>query len=898
MKINELAREQVFQSLVTAENGLPEEEAGRRLEEFGPNAIRAAGRRPLALRLLAQFTHFLAVLLWIAAGLSFLSAHYNPDEGMLHLGVAIVAVIILNAVFTFIQEERAERALDALRRLLPYQVRVVRSGVERSAPAEEVVPGDVVVLSEGDKVPADVRLVEAHGMRVNNASLTGESDPVVRRTDPFPGDPINSPNIAFAGTTVVGGNGRGIAYATGMRTEFGRIAQLTGTVTPGLSPLQREIVKITRIVAAIAVVMGVVFFGFGHLAGRGFWENFLFAVGIIVANVPEGLLPTVTLALAMGSQRMAKRNALIKNLTSVETLGSVSVICTDKTGTLTRNRMAAARIWVGGELKDPAAAAATDAHRHLLLCAALCNNAAIRNGEEHGDPTEAALLRMARQGTDSRPARRLAEVPFDADRKMMSTAAVVGDRTFVFAKGALERLVPLCTHIMTGGGTEFLDESSRSDITHAYHVLMDMGLRVLAFAFRNADGERLSDESSIERDLVFLGLVGLQDPPRPEVPGAIAKCRDAGIRIIMITGDASRTALAIARQIGLVRESPLVIESAEFARMGDRELKEKLKQQEIIFSRMTPKYKLRVVSLLKDEGETVAVTGDGVNDAPALKRADIGIAMGRAGTDVAKEAADMVLLDDNFATIVSAVEEGRAVYDNIRKFISYIFASNIPEIVPYLAYVLFRIPLPLTILQILAVDLGTDMLPALALGAEKPDPGIMRRPPRRRTERLLSPGLLARSYLFLGPIEAAACLFGFFWVLGRGGWSWGEPLGAADPLYLRATTACLTGIIITQVANVFACRSSRESVFTIGWTTNRFIFLGIAAELVLQVLIVYHPWGNLVFRTAPLPLTVWFVLVPFAVLLLALEELRKLVFRRLSPADSAGKSHRGPELHI
>jgi sodium/potassium-transporting ATPase subunit alpha len=385
-----------------------------------------------------------------------------------------------------------------------------------------------------------------------------------------------------------------------------------------------------------------------------------------------------------------------------------------------------------------------------------------------------------------------------------------------------------------------------------------------------------------ESDLIFLGLMGLQDPPRPEVPEAIAKCHEAGVRIIMITGDASRTALAIARQIRLVRGTPVLVEGSTFSQIGDRELKEKLAQPEVLFTRMTPKHKMRVVSILKEEGEVVAVTGDGVNDAPALKRADIGIAMGITGTDVAKEAADMVLLDDNFATIVNAIEEGRTVYENIKKFITYIFASNIPEAVPYLSYILLRIPLPLTIMQILAVDLGTDMLPALALGAEKPTPGIMKQPPRKPAERLITFSLIARAYLFLGPLEAVACMFGFFWVLHGGGWAWGTEIAATNPLYLRATTACLTAIIVCQMANVFACRSMRESVFTIGWTTNRLIFLGVAVELLLQLFIVYHPWGNAVFGTASLPLTAWLVLIPFAFALLVAEELRKFAVRRMT----------------
>jgi sodium/potassium-transporting ATPase subunit alpha len=386
--------------------------------------------------------------------------------------------------------------------------------------------------------------------------------------------------------------------------------------------------------------------------------------------------------------------------------------------------------------------------------------------------------------------------------------------------------------------------------------------------------------ADIENSMVFAGLIGLEDPPRPEVSEAIKKCTEAGIKVIMITGDGGRTAGAIAREIGLIEGSPLVIEGHEFNQMSDSELREKLLKKEVIFARMTPKDKMRVVSILKDEGEIVAVTGDGVNDAPALKKADIGIAMGISGTDVAKEASDMILLDDNFATIVNAVEEGRTVYENIKKFITYIFASNIPEAVPYLAYILFKIPLPLTIIQILAVDLGTDMLPALALGAEKPTPGVMKQPPRKLREKLLDQHVITRAYLFLGLIEATACMFGFFYVLYHGGWTWGTMIPSGNILYLQATTACLTAIIITQTGNVFACRSSKESIFSIGIFSNRLIFYGIMAELMLQLFIVYHPFGNRIFGTAPLGLDIWLILIPFSIMLLAAEEIRKFYVRK------------------
>src|SRR5574341_158415 len=875
MKINELTREQVFQSLVTSGRGLAEDEAKRRLVEFGRNEIRKVKRKPLALSFLAQFTHFLAVLLWVAAGLSFLSEYFKPGEGMLTLGVAIVAVIVINAVFTFIQEYRAEKALEALKKLLPFRVTVMRSGQEREIAADEVVPGDLIVLSEGDKVPADVRLIEVNELSVNNSSLTGESEPISRGAGPFPGDPINSPNIAFAGTAVVSGGGTGVVYATGMRTEFGRIAHLTGTVTPGLSPLQREIVRITRVVAVIATVTGVVFFAVGWLTGKTFWQNFLFAIGIIIANVPEGLLPTVTLALAMGSQRMAKRNALIKTLTSVETLASVTVICTDKTGTLTQNRMSVKQAAVLGAMTD-------EAKKRLFMVAMHCNR--VREASGKGEPMETALYAAAREVLGPQQCKKIREFPFDSERKRMSVVGSFSEGVLVLAKGAPESVLPLCTRSVIDGKVTTFDEPLKTRASDLYHSLMDRGLRVLAFAYREVfSGEELPDKVTAEQDLIFAGLIGLEDPPRPEVPEALRKCGEAGIRIIMITGDASRTATAIAREIGLVTGEPTVIEGADFAAMTDRDLRDALAKPEVLFTRMTPKHKLRVVNILKDEGERVAVTGDGVNDAPALKRADIGIAMGLSGTDVAKEAADMVLLDDNFATIVNAVEEGRAIFENIRKFITYIFAHLTPEAVPYILYAIFNIPLPITVMQILAIDLGTETIPALALGVERPEANIMKYPPRPRQHGLIDRALLLRSYVFLGLVGTVGALSAYFLVLHQGGWSWGMTLPLDHPLVRQASTATFLGIVLMQVGNVFACRSSRDSVFSRGFFSNRLIFIGIGFEILLQFLIVYHPWGNEIFSTAPLPAAVWFALVPFAVFLLFAEEARKFLVRRLRP---------------
>ncbi|MDO9288772.1 MAG: cation-transporting P-type ATPase [Thermodesulfovibrionales bacterium] len=876
MKIHDLTKEEVFRTLVTSADGLSEEEAKRRLAEFGYNEIEEVKKKPLIFKFLSQLTHFLAILLWVAALFSFLSEYIHPGEGMLTLGLAIVGVIFINAIFAFIQEYRVEKALAAMKKLLPFYVRVLRNGKEAEISAREVVPGDVVTLMEGDKVPADIRIIETNEIKVNNAPLTGESEPVGRTKEPFSGELINSQNIAFAGTMVVSGSAKGIIFSTGMRTEFGRIAHLTSAVEPGLSPLQKEIVKATRVVATIAAAVGIFFFLLGFVIGRTFWENFIFAIGITVALIPEGMLPTVTLALAMGSQRLAKRNALIKNLASVETLGSVSVICTDKTGTLTQNKMEVKK--VAGLCDNAPEKVQGISLFHISL---LCNNTKEAEGNLKGEPTEVALYKAAVDSIGHIENKRLKEFPFDSDRKRMSIINSMRDATYVLAKGAPESILQISSYCFKGKDIVPFNKALEEKSVELYHSLMDQGLRVLAFAYREVkSGEVIANKEEAERDMIFIGFIGLEDPPRPEVAEAIQKCREAGIRIIMITGDGSRTAAAIAKEIGLIQGKATIVEGAEFLKMSDAELHNVLSNEEIIFSRMTPKHKLRVVNVLKEQGERVAVTGDGVNDAPALKRADIGVSMGITGTDVAKEASDMVLLDDNFATIVNAIEEGRTVYENIKKFITYIFASNIPEAVPYLAYILLRIPLPLTIMQILAIDLGTDMLPALALGSEKPTPGIMKQPPRKAKERLLNMPLISRAYLFLGPIEAIACMFGFFWILYGGGWTWGTMLPTNNILYMQATTACLTAIIITQIGNVFACRSSKEPVLSIGFFSNRLIFIGIIVELLLQLFIVYHPWGNKIFSTAPIPLSVWLLLIPFMFLVFFAEELRKFLNRR------------------
>jgi sodium/potassium-transporting ATPase subunit alpha len=913
--MNRLSVEDVLKRMETGSGGLSIDEARRRLAQYGPNVLTTPNRYSTLRGLSRHFTHFLAVLLWIAAGLAFAANAMRPGEGMATLGWAIVGVIVINAVFAFLQEYKAERAAHALQLVLPDKAWVVRAGQSVEVPRSDMVPGDVLLLEEGERVPADARLIEATGMRMDNAALTGESQPQRRAADATDnGHWLDTPNLVFAGTTVLSGHGRAVIMATGMRTEFGKIARLTTTVESSLSPLQQEIITVTRVVAAISLAMGAAFFGIGMWSGLGFWISAIFGIGIIVANVPEGLLPTVTLSLAMSSLRMAKRQALIKHLSSVETLGCTTVICTDKTGTLTENRMKVDRFYADGLVIESRegcfltrgkVVGNAEAERWQSLFDVLlhCHNAKRVQRPDgryglNGDPTEVALLEFAvEHGLAHRPPlRRMGELAFDADRKRMSTLHWSEGRLMAFTKGAPESVVAVCARTLAKGEVLPMTPHERSRVLDQSRKFAEQAYRVMAVAMREvAHQPEHIEVETIEEDLTFLGLVALMDPPHPEVPEAIVKCRAAGVRVVMITGDHPLTALAIARKIGLVPEQDRrrstgfvpVIEGSQLDRMSDEHLRQLLTpsrsgEPDPVFARMAPRHKLRVVSILKDMDEVVAVTGDGVNDAPALKKANIGVAMGIAGTDVAKETADIILLDDNFATIVSAIEEGRAVYDNIRRFTTYILASNVPEIVPFLGYGFFGLPLALTIPQVLAVDLGTDMIPALGLGTERPHPDIMTRPPRPRTERLLGRSLLLRSYLFLGLIEAVIAMGGFFLYLSSHGWVWGAELDWSSPLYQEATTVTLTGIVLAQVVNVFICRSDRSSIFRLGWLSNPLILWGIAFEVTTLLVLIYTPLGHNVFGTRSLSAWIFAPLTFGAMLLLLAEESRKWIAVRLS----------------
>ena len=900
--------------------GLSQEEARRRLAAYGDNRLHVSRHLPLLRSFFSQFTHFLAILLWIAAGLSFLTEYLQPGEGVAAVGWVIVGVIVINAVFAFVQEFKADRAMQTLQQLLPATAWVLRAGQTFEVPRTELVPGDILLLEEGQQVPADACLIDAVGMRVDNAALTGESLPKRRTTVPAPdGQLTDSPNLVFAGTTIVSGHGQAVVYATGMQTEFGKIAHLSTTVEQGTSPLQQEIASLSRVVGIVSFVMGALFFVVSLSMGLGLWISAIFGIGLIAANVPEGLLPTVTFALAMASQRMAKRRAIIKQLTSVETLGCTTVICTDKTGTLTENRMRVDRLYLDAmeiESKDGcllvvgrvASAVESVQWKDFFDALTHCHNVTrVRHPDGHlvatGDPTEVALVEFALEhgllhGT---PLPRMGELPFDADRKRMTTLHWRQGRLVAFVKGAPESIIPLCHDKHHEGLTSAMTSADRSRLLAQSRRFAQQAYRVLAVAMRDiAQGTEPLESETIERDLTFLGLVAMIDPPHREVPEAVMRCHRAGIRVIMITGDHPLTAVAIARKIGLApsedsRIGPVVIpviEGSQLDAMTDDQVRRLLTpsrpgEREPIFARMVPRQKMRVVSLLKEMGWIVAVTGDGVNDAPALRKADIGIAMGITGTDVAKETADMILLDDNFATIVNAIEEGRAVFSNIRKFVTFVFSSNVAEMLPYLSYGLFRAPLALTVPQLLAIDLGTNMVPAIALGSEQPHPGIMDMPPRPRTERLMDKRLFLRVFGFLGLIEGAIALSAFFWFLHVQGWHWGNQLDWSSPLYREATTVTFAAIVLAQVANAFASRSDRVSIIRLGFSTNPLTLLGVAVAVALLGAIIYTPIGNWMFGTSPLPLWTWLLLLLGSTSLLLAEEARKLLAAKLRAEQAA-----------
>lgn len=893
--------------------GLTQTQVANQRQQFGENILAKPKKTPALLVFLRNFTHLMAILLWVGGSVAFVA-------GMPQLGIAVYLVNVINGSFSYWQERQASKASEALANMLPSYVRVLRDGHDQKILAQEVVPGDILLLGEGDKISADARLLTADDLQVDQSTLTGESQTVRKHVQPLAITQVpiaEYANIVYAGTNVVQGSARALVFATGMATQFGSIAALTQGTKEEVSPLQQQLNRLTKQISLISISLGVIFF----LAAVFFVQEpvalaFIFALGMVVAFIPEGLLPTVTLSLAMAVQRMAKKHALVKKLSAVETLGSTSVICTDKTGTLTQNEMTISRIFsqgteylvsgIGYEPKGEICTVAgenVDQNPHLqalVRMGALCTNARILaptaenpHYQVLGDPTEASLLVLAEKNHQNLTALfqqypRLRELAFDSRRKRMSTIHHWQQQEVLYCKGAPKEVLELCTTIQSEHGQSPLTSEQFSEIMNMNDEYARQGLRVLAIAQRELQGLELPKQKSkytpelLEQDMTFIGLVAMSDPPRLEVKAAVEKCHQAGIKIIMMTGDYGLTAESIARQIGIV-DTPTVqvVSGIELANLSEAEL-ETVLQEPVIFARVAPEQKLRIVEALQAQKQIVAMTGDGVNDAPALKKADIGVAMGISGSDVAKESADMILLDDNFASIVAAIEEGRTVYRNIRKFILYILNSNVPEAVPSAMFLLSRgfIPLPLTIMQILAIDLGTDMVPALGLGVEKNEIDVMNQPPRPPHERLLNRNVLVKAFLWYGMLEGAVLALAYFFVNWNAGWPAIPLAGEMDPVYIQATTMALGSIVFSQIGMVMNCRTQTQSVFSVGLWTNSRINLGILIEVVLFALIVYVPFLQTIFHTAPLNVIDWLFLCIWPIIIVAIEEARKAFVRR------------------
>ncbi|MEI6291082.1 MAG: cation-transporting P-type ATPase, partial [Chloroflexota bacterium] len=902
--IYSLSIKEIFEALETGPEGLSTTEALSRRSLYGENRLSEQHDIPTWIKLAGYLIHPQAGILTVAAILAFIARDVI-------LGFVILTLTLANALFSFWRQYRAEKAIEKLQELLPSYAHIMRNGKDEHIPAIETVPGDLLILEEGDNIPADARVIEEYGLRTNNSTLTGESIPARKLADTSHLEGISEldqPNLIFAGTSVSAGTGKAIVYGTGMLTQFGRIANLTQSIEEEPSPFQLELKHLTQVITYIAFGIGAIVFLVGYYSGIGLSieKLFLFTLGIIVAVIPEGLPATLTLSLAAAVQRLALKGVLAKKLTIVETLGTVSVICTDKSGTLTQNQMTVRDIWTSGKKvkvtgvgyepvgdfkPSPKQQSWENTLTFLLQAATCCNNSRLNpptlehpNWTSLGDQTEAAMKVVAlkanvkeNQTTELFP--RIHEIPFDARRKRMTTIHRASKFDIAFVKGAPREVLQLCTKIQINDDVIELDNKYRAEILSANDEYARSALRVLAVASRELPVKTGPyTEESIEKDLTFIGLIAMMDPPRPEVEAAVKICNQAGIRIVMITGDYGLTAESLARRVGMITtQNPRIITGAELDEINDNQL-QSLLEEEVILARMAPEHKMRLVSAFQSRGDVVAVTGDGVNDAPALRKANVGIAMGIVGTDVAKEAADIILTNDNFGAIVAAIEEGRAIFDNIRKFITYIFSSNIPELAPFVVTASFtQIPLALKVRQILAIDLGTDLLPALALGMESPEPDIMQKPPRNMGVKLIDNGLLARSFLWLGMIETVLCYVGFLSVyLFSGNWEMLHlPIPPLPfPSFLKlvlspaaangmAVTVFHAGVVLSQAGNAFACRSEKTKNSRLGWFGNRYLLLGVLVELLGIWSIINYEFLAKNFEHVFIPYRYWFGLFLF-----------------------------------
>jgi len=840
----------ILSELNTTEKGLAHDEAARRLEEYGPNELEEKKRKNLLMMFIDQFKDFMIMVLITAAIVSGMIGEVADT-------IAIIVIVILNAIIGFVQEYRAEKAMEALKKMAAPSATVMRNGAPLDIAASEIIPGDIVILEAGKVVPADMRIFDSASLQIEEAALTGESVPVSKHVESITEEGIllgDRKNIAFKGTVVTYGRGKGIVVATGMKTELGKIATLLQEEEEVKTPLQKRLASFGKRLALVILGICAIVFTAGLMRGEPTLLMLLTAISLAVAAIPEALPAVVTISLALGAKKMVRQNSLIRKLPAVETLGSVTYICSDKTGTLTMNRMTVEEIYVDGEIlklrereteaKGYSPENISDPTALFLIAMALSNDARkTADGEFIGDPTEVAMLSAAEEAGFGKQALRgiyprVEEIPFDSERKLMTTFHRWGDGYISFTKGAVDVIIGKVSSILTGTDGETLDEAK------VQHVNMRMaadGLRVLGFAMRTWEEmpEKI-DVASVENDLVLIGLVGMMDPPREEAKEAVALCKKAGVRPVMITGDHPVTARTIAQRLGILDEdASAVITGRELDKLSLEEFEERVDHIRV-YARVAPEQKLKIVKALQDRGQFVAMTGDGVNDAPALKRADIGVAMGITGTDVSKEASHMILLDDNFATIVKAVKWGRRIFDNIRKFIKYTMTSNAGEIWTIFLAPFFGLPIPLLPIHILWINLVTDGLPGLALAAEPAEKNVMDRPPRHPKESIFARGLGAQ-VIWVGLLMGGTCIFTQAWAITTGHGHW--------------QTMVFTVLCLSQMGNVLALRSETESFFRQGLFTNKPLLGAVLLTFALQMATIYIPFLNPIFKTEPLTLS-------------------------------------------
>merc|ERR1712170_320604 len=949
------------------QNGLTSTKAKEYLEKEGYNELTPPKTTPEWIKFCKQLFGGFSTLLWIGAILCFIayaieaSNNANAMKDNLYLGIVLASVVIITGIFSYFQERKASNIMDSFKNMVPDQANVIRDGTAQTILAKTVVVGDIIMVKGGDRIPADIRIIQASGMKVDNSSLTGESEPQARSPEFTHENPLETRNIAFFSTNCNEGSAVGVVILCGDNTVMGRIATLASGLDTGDSPIAKEIEHFIHIITGVAVFLGVTFFGLSFLLGYDFISAVVFLIGIIVANVPEGLLATVTVCLTLTAKRMAKKNCLVKNLEAVETLGSTSTICSDKTGTLTQNRMTVAHMWFDNQIVNidttenqtgETGDLSSSTWQDLCRIAVLCNRATFKGGQESvpilkrdciGDASESGILKCTEILTKGETLKmrdqmkKVHEVPFNSTNKYQLSIHEVDGQHVMVMKGAPERILERCSYIVSKGKVDKLTEAWAKNFDNAYMTLGGMGERVLGFCHCWLDKEQYplgyqfdtEAENYPMRDLTFVGLISMIDPPRAAVPDAVAKCRSAGIKVIMVTGDHPITAHAISKSVGIISPENETVDDiakrlnidvskvnkrdAQAAVVHGGEIKDMtnediddiiLNHKEIVFARTSPQQKLIIVEGCQRAGQIVAVTGDGVNDSPTLKRADIGIAMGIAGSDVSKQAADMILLDDNFASIVTGVEEGRLIFDNLKKSIAYTLTSNIPEISPFLLFILADVPLPLGTITILCIDLGTDLVPAISLAYEQAESDIMKRQPRNPfTDKLVNERLIGMAYGQIGMIQASAGFFVYFVIMAENGFwpsrllgirkewdskgindledSHGQEWTYAQRKVLEYTchTAFFMSIVIVQWAYLMICKTRRNSIIHQGMMNHHLTFC-LFFETSLAAFLAYCPGLDKGLRMYPLRWTWWIAPMPFSLAIFIYDECRKYILRK------------------